>query len=86
MKPRIRRRYASRLSADGRLRVASHRERSQARNRAAAEQRLIELLESATRVRKPRKPTKPTAGSKRRRLNEKRRRADIKRGRTGESW
>ena len=80
---RIRRRLRTRLSHDGRLRVVSRRERTQVGNRRAAFQRLIELLTEAVHVSKVRKPTKPTAGSKRRRLDEKRRRSLRKRERGG---
>jgi ribosome-associated protein len=77
-KEQIRRRLATRLSADGRLRVTSSRERTQARNRAAAEARLVELLAEATRRPRARRPTRPTAASRRRRLEDKRRRGEIK--------
>ncbi|MBU0718237.1 MAG: aminoacyl-tRNA hydrolase, partial [Planctomycetes bacterium] len=80
-KRRIRSLLASRLSRDGRLRVVSYRERTQARNRAATEQKLFELLENAMRIPKTRRPTKPTAGSKRRRLADKRSRSELKRHR-----
>ncbi len=78
---RIARRLATRLAHDGRLRVVSQRERSQRRNRAAAEQRLIELLVEALRRRRPRRPTRPTRGSRERRLREKRLRGETKRRR-----
>lgn len=72
-KRRIRRRLSTRLSSDGRLRVVASRERTQARNRGAAEARLVELLEAALSRRKPRIATKPTGASKRRRIEEKKR-------------
>ncbi len=75
---RIRQRLRTRVSADGRLRVVSHRERTQTRNRAAAEIRLLELLSEATRVRRTRRPTRPTAASRRRRMDRKRQRGDLK--------
>lgn len=77
-KQRIGRRLSSRLTHDGRVAVGAERARSQAANRAAAELRLLELLERALHVAKPRKATKPTAGSKRRRLADKKRRGQIK--------
>lgn len=79
---RVRAALASRLSADGRVRVTSSRERSQSANRAAAEERLLELLRQALRPRTPRRPTKPTASSRARRLREKQHRAERKRQRT----
>src|SRR3954452_19961116 len=55
--------------------------RSQARNRDLALQRLAERLSHALHVPRPRTKTKPTAGSKRRRLDDKRRRSQTKQGR-----
>jgi len=80
-KARIRRRLTTRLSRDGRLQIASRRERTQSRNRRAAEARLIELLAETLRKTKPRRTTRPTAGSRERRLAGKRRRSEIVRAR-----
>jgi ribosome-associated protein len=55
--------------------------RSQARNRELALQRLAQRLRDALHVPRPRTKTKPTAGSKRRRLDDKRRRGQTKEGR-----
>jgi ribosome-associated protein len=55
--------------------------RSQARNRALALERLAERLRRALEVQRPRTETKPTAASRRRRLDDKRRRAQTKQGR-----
>ena len=55
--------------------------RSQARNRELALERLAARLDHALEVRRPRTATRPTAASKRRRLESKRRRGDVKRGR-----
>jgi ribosome-associated protein len=44
-------------------------------------ERLAARLSSALEVRRPRTATRPTAASKRRRLDAKRRRGEIKRGR-----
>jgi ribosome-associated protein len=63
------------------VRVAVDDERSQARNRAIAQQRLAERLEAALRVDKPRRATAPTAAARRRRLEAKRRRSEQKRQR-----
>jgi len=56
-------------------------ERSQARNRELALQRLRSRLGTALVVAPERRPTRPTAGSERRRQLAKRRRSEIKRGR-----
>jgi ribosome-associated protein len=61
------------------LRAVAQDERSQWRNRELATERLVEQLRQALRVERRRKPTKPTAASKERRLEQKRRRGEIKR-------
>ena len=63
------------------VRVVVDAERSQRRNRVLAQERLAERLAAALRVDPPRTPTKPTAGSRQRRLSEKRRRGEQKRQR-----
>jgi ribosome-associated protein len=55
--------------------------RSQARNRELALERLARRLADALHVQRPRTKTRPTAGSKRRRLDDKRRRGETKQGR-----
>src|SRR4051794_37647934 len=55
--------------------------RSQARNRDLALERLAARLAHALEVRRPRHKPRPTAASKRRRVDEKKRRGDIKRAR-----
>jgi ribosome-associated protein len=78
---RVRTRLASRMDAEGRLRIVAQESRTQTMNRARALERLIVLLTRALHVPKPRTATRPTAGSKRRRLNEKKRRGAVKRER-----
>jgi ribosome-associated protein len=63
------------------LRAVAQDERSQARNRELAVERLVAKLAEALRVERRRRPTRPTAASRERRLAEKRRRADVKRRR-----
>ncbi len=81
-KIRLRERLARRLTRAGQLRVVAQQHRTQAANRAAAEQRLTELLVGALRVEPPRRPTRPTAGSRVRRRAAKERRSAVKRLRT----
>ncbi|MBB1022088.1 aminoacyl-tRNA hydrolase, partial [Dietzia sp. E1] len=71
---------AARLSGSV-LTVAAEENRSQRRNRAAARQQLADLLRDAVAPPLPRRPTRPTLGSRRRRLQHERRRAEIKRNR-----
>ena len=61
------------------LRAVAQDERSQWRNRELAVERLVEALREALRVERRRRPTAPTAASRERRLDEKRRRAELKR-------
>ncbi len=68
--------------ADGVVTVAASEHRSQLRNREAAEQRLAELVrEAIAPPPPPRRATRPTRASVRRRLDSKRKRSDLKRGR-----
>jgi len=80
---RIREVMASRLDADGMLCVTASEHRSQFQNYEAAMERMGALLATALARRKRRIGTKPTRGSKRRRVDEKRHRGEIKRGRQG---
>ena len=61
------------------LRAIAQDERSQWRNRELAIGRLIEALREALHVERARRATQPTAASKERRLDEKRRRSEVKR-------
>jgi ribosome-associated protein len=69
---------------DGVLTVSASEHRSQRRNRAAAVERLAALVRAAVAPPPPpRRATRPTRGSQLRRLEEKRRRSDVKRLRRG---
>jgi ribosome-associated protein len=61
------------------LRAVAQDERSQARNRELAVERLAAQLRQALRVERRRVPTKPTEASRERRLEEKSRRSALKR-------
>jgi ribosome-associated protein len=63
------------------VRATAQDTRSQARNRELALERLRSRLASALTVQRPRRATKPTGASRRRRLEGKRRRAEVKRAR-----
>ncbi len=56
-------------------------DRSQARNRALALERLSQRLAAGLRVRPVRRPTAPSAAARARRVQEKRQRGVVKRGR-----
>jgi ribosome-associated protein len=63
------------------VRATAQDTRSQSRNRELALERLRSRLASALTVQRPRRATKPTGASRRRRLEGKRRRSDVKRAR-----
>ena len=69
----------SKVTDDGVLIIQAQRHRTQERNRADAVERVMALCEQALYPPKPRKKTKPTKGSKRRRLDGKKRHSDKKR-------
>ncbi len=75
-----------RVTGDGVLVLNAQRFRTQERNREDARERLAAFIETGLRAPKPRVATKPTKASKRRRLDAKRERSTIKRGRTGRDW
>jgi ribosome-associated protein len=61
------------------LRAVAQDERSQARNKELAVERLVAQLRAALRVERKRLPTRPTEASQQRRLDEKKRRGEVKR-------
>ena len=71
-----------RISATGIITIKAREHRTQARNREAALQRLRELVSSALVEQKPRVATRPSRKSMQKRLDDKRRRGDIKRSRS----
>ncbi|HEX8341370.1 MAG TPA: alternative ribosome rescue aminoacyl-tRNA hydrolase ArfB [Tepidisphaeraceae bacterium] len=80
---RLRAMAGSRLTAADEIHVDAHESRSQEQNRAAAIDRLREMIVRAVVEPKRRRKTKPSRGSKERRLEGKRRRSEVKRGRAG---
>lgn len=74
----------NRLTNDGTLIVTSTKTRDQLQNRDDALEKLVLIVRSALFRPKPRRATRPTRASKRRRVDDKRHRAEIKRGRRGD--
>jgi ribosome-associated protein len=72
---------ASRLTGDGDLLITSQATRDQSRNLDDCLDKLRVLVLKAARPPKTRRPTRPTLGSKLRRVEDKSRRSDVKRGR-----
>lgn len=67
-----------RLTKDGVIVIKSQQHRSQERNREEALSRLQEMVKAVAVLPKKRKPTKPSKGAKRRRLEKKKKRSQIK--------
>ena len=85
VRERLIRLAGQRATKDGVIVITAQRFRTQERNRADAIDRLVEMLREAAIRPVPRRATNPTLGSKLRRLDGKKRRADVKakRGRAG---
>ncbi|MDG1430823.1 MAG: alternative ribosome rescue aminoacyl-tRNA hydrolase ArfB [Paracoccaceae bacterium] len=85
VKRRLKKLAGRRWTNEGAIVLQVSEERSQARNRDIARERLAELIRKATIVPKRRRPTKPTYGSKLRRLKAKKERGEVKtlRGKIG---
>ena len=77
-KRRLEKLAGRRWSKEGAVVLQVDETRSQARNREIARERLAELVARALITPKRRIPTRPTAGSKRRRLDAKKQRGEIK--------
>jgi ribosome-associated protein len=75
---RVLEKLATRLDAEGAVRVVSSEHRSQLQNREAAEVRLASLVRGALAVPKVRKATKPSRAAKARRLDEKKKHSEKK--------
>ena len=70
-----------RITKDGVLVIIAQSHRTQERNRADAQARLVALIQEAAVGPTPRRATKPTRASKQRRIESKKHRAVIKRHR-----
>jgi ribosome-associated protein len=81
VRARLERLAGTRLTRDGVLVIIAQRHRTQVRNRADALDRLLDLIRDAAVPPRPRRPTRPPAGSRARRVDEKKHRAGLKRQR-----
>ncbi|SLN21864.1 Peptidyl-tRNA hydrolase ArfB [Roseivivax jejudonensis] len=78
VKSRLRRLAGRRWTKDGAVVIQVDETRSQARNRDIARTRLSELVAKALEKPKRRIPTKPSAGQKRKRIEAKKARGQVK--------
>jgi ribosome-associated protein len=81
VKARLRDQNRAWLTDAGDLVLTSDVHRSRARNLDEVRERLADAIRKALVRPVPRRPTKPTSSSKRRRLQDKKRRGDVKSGR-----
>jgi ribosome-associated protein len=77
-KKRILSRLASRADKDGRIRIVSQKFRTQSANRRVAVERLQQLLSDTLKTKLVRKKTKVPYVAKQRRLEQKKRRSQLK--------
>src|SRR4051812_27441046 len=75
---RLTRLAGRRMTKDGVLVLIAQNHRTQERNRAEAQDRLVALIKQAAVRPTPRRATKPTKASKQRRIETKKRRSSIK--------
>ena len=78
VKARLRRLAGRRWTKDGAIIITAEKHRTQGRNREDAEAKLIDLIQKALHRPKPRVKTRPTLASKRRRLEAKKQRGQVK--------
>ncbi len=84
VKDRLTRLAGNRVTTEGILIIEAHRYRTREQNQQDAVARLEALVERASRPPKRRRATSPTRLSVEKRLDAKRRRSQVKRGRAGE--
>ena len=83
VKRRLKRLAGRRWTAEGALLIQVQETRSQARNREIARERLAELVAKACETPKRRIPTKVSANQKRKRVEAKKARSEVKKLRQG---
>lgn len=77
----VQQKLSNRINSEGALIIKSQTHRTQLANKEEAIKRINELVLQAVKKKKMRLSTKPTRGSKEKRLENKKRSADIKQGR-----
>ena len=77
----VQQKLSNRINTKGALIVRSQTHRTQLANKEEAIKKINELITQALKKKKMRRPTKPTKGSKEKRLENKKRSAEVKQGR-----
>jgi ribosome-associated protein len=86
LRARLLARRDRRMTGEGVLVIDAQRFRTQDRNREDARERLAAFIQASLSVPKARVATKPSFGAKMRRLDAKKERSQVKRGRTTRNW
>jgi len=86
LRARLLARRDRRITDEGVLVIEAQRFRTQDRNRQDARERLVAFIAAGLAVPKSRIATRPTRASKQRRLQGKRERSEVKRGRSTRDW
>jgi ribosome-associated protein len=71
----------TRMTNNGELVITARNYRTQEANREDARARLVEMIAKAHMVRRKRKPTRPSRAAKAKRVDQKKQRSEVKRGR-----
>ena len=82
----IAKKLGNRINKEGDIIIVSQSERSQYSNRLEVTERFYKLLAQALTKPKKRKPSSPTLSSRLQRLEDKRKRGEIKKMRTGKGF
>lgn len=85
-KARVREKLANRINADDELMVKAQTHRTQLANKEEALKKINELVTGAVHKKKARIATKPSKASRERRLEGKKRAAEVKEGRKKVRW
>ncbi len=77
-KQRINQKLANKITSDGFLQTKSQTHRSQLQNKTAVIKKLHQLISEALKKKKKRMPTKPSKASKEKRIENKKKKSEIK--------
>jgi ribosome-associated protein len=86
VRARLEKLAGSRLTQEGVLMIEAKRYRTQEQNRLDAIKRLVTLIQKAVEEPKPRQKTRPSRAAKQARVEEKKKRGEVKKTRRQSPW
>jgi ribosome-associated protein len=86
VRERLEKLAGSRLTQEGVLMIEAKRYRTQEQNRLDAIKRLVTLIQKAVEEPKPRQKTRPSRAAKQARVEEKKKRGEVKKTRRQSPW